>query len=89
MLRTLIGEAKKHGTLPINGFQLHQTSVNVLYAYMRVEPAALRFGWSRTGLCMDLPVFLYSHLKTGIKFLSRTLFTFETADSTFNTKPSS
>ena len=36
---------------------------------MRAGPAALQFGWSRAGLSMDLPVFVYSHTKTGLKFL--------------------
>ena len=38
---------------------------------MRAGPAALRFDWSRVGLDMDLPVFVYSHMKSGLKFLSR------------------
>ena len=31
MLRTLNGEARKHDTRPTDRFQLHQTSVNILY----------------------------------------------------------
>ena len=38
---------------------------------MRVGPAFLQFDWSKAGLSMDLPVFLYSHKKTNFKFLSR------------------
>ena len=33
MLRTLNGEARKHGTWPTSIFQLHQTSVNILYVH--------------------------------------------------------
>ena len=35
---------------------------------MRAGPAFLQFDWSKTGLSMDLPVFVYSHTKTGFKF---------------------
>ena len=35
---------------------------------MRAGPAVLQFDWSKTGLSMDLPVFVYSHTKTGFKF---------------------
>ena len=38
---------------------------------MRAGPAFLQFDWSKAGLSMDLPVFVYSHAKTGFKFLSR------------------
>ena len=38
---------------------------------MRVGPAFLQFDWSKAGLSMDLPVFVYSHTKTSFKFLSR------------------
>ena len=38
---------------------------------MRAGPAFLQFDWSRVGLSMDLPVFLYSHTETSFKFLSR------------------
>ena len=31
MLRTLNGEARKHGMGPISQFEPHQTSVNILY----------------------------------------------------------
>ena len=35
---------------------------------MRAGPAFLKFDWSKAGLSMDLPVFVYSHTKTGFKF---------------------
>ena len=35
---------------------------------MRAGPAVLQFDWSKAGLSMDLPVFVYSHRKTGFKF---------------------
>ena len=35
---------------------------------MRPGPAFLQFDWSKAGLSMDLPVFVYSHTKTGFKF---------------------
>ena len=35
---------------------------------MRAGPAVLQFDWSKAGLSMDLPVFVYSHTKTGFKF---------------------
>ena len=35
---------------------------------MRARPAVLQFDWSKAGLSMDLPVFVYSHTKTGFKF---------------------
>ena len=35
---------------------------------MRTGPAFLQFDWSKAGLSMDLPVFVYSHTKTGFKF---------------------
>ena len=38
---------------------------------MRAGPAFLQFVWSKAGLSMDLPVFVYSHTKTSFKFLSR------------------
>ena len=39
---------------------------------MRAGPAALGFDWSKAGLSMDLPVFVYSHTKNSFKnFLSR------------------
>ena len=38
---------------------------------MRAGPAFLQFDWSKAGLSMDLPVFVYSHTKTSFKFLSR------------------
>ena len=38
---------------------------------MRTGPAFLKFDWSKVGLGMDLPVFVYSHTKTSFKFLSR------------------
>ena len=38
---------------------------------MRAGPAFLQFDWSKTGLSMDLPVFVYSHAKTSFKFLLR------------------
>ena len=38
---------------------------------MRTRPAFLQFDWSKAGLSMDLPVFVYSHTKTSFKFLSR------------------
>ena len=38
---------------------------------MRAVPAFLQFDWSKAGLSMDLPVFVYSHTKTSFKFLSR------------------
>ena len=38
---------------------------------MRAGPAFLQFDWSKAGLSMDLPVFVYSHTKTGFKFLLR------------------
>ena len=37
---------------------------------MRAGPACLQFDWSRVGLSMDLPVFVFSHTKTSLKFLS-------------------
>ena len=38
---------------------------------MRARPAFLNSNWSKAGLSMDLPVFVYSHTKTSFKFLSR------------------
>ena len=38
---------------------------------MRAGPAFLQFDWSKAGLSMDLPVFIYSHTKTSFRFLSR------------------
>ena len=38
---------------------------------MRAGPAFLQFDWSKAGLSMDLPVFVYSHMKTSFRFLSR------------------
>ena len=38
---------------------------------MRAGPAFLQFDWSKAGLSMDLPVFVYSHTETSLKFLSR------------------
>ena len=38
---------------------------------MGAGPAFLQFDWSKAGLCMDLPVFVYSHTKTNFRFLSR------------------
>ena len=38
---------------------------------MKAGPALLQFDWSKAGLSMDLPVFVYSHTKTNFKFLSR------------------
>ena len=38
---------------------------------MMVGPALLQFAGSKAGLSMDLPVFVYSHVKTSFKFLSR------------------
>ena len=35
---------------------------------MRAGLAFLQFDWSKAGLSMDLPVFVYSHTKTGFKF---------------------
>ena len=35
---------------------------------MRAGPAFLQFDWSKAGLSMDLPVFVYPHTKTGFKF---------------------
>ena len=35
---------------------------------MRAGPAFLQFDWLKAGLSMDLPVFVYSHTKTGFKF---------------------
>ena len=33
---------------------------------MRARPAALLFDWSNARLNMDLPVFVYSHMKIGL-----------------------
>ena len=38
---------------------------------MRAGPAFLQFDWSKAGLSIDLPVFVYSHTKTSVRFLSR------------------
>ena len=38
---------------------------------MRARPTFLEFDWSKAGLSMDLPVFVYSHTKTSFKLLSR------------------
>ena len=38
---------------------------------MMAGPAFFHFDWSKAGLSMDLPVFVYSHTKTSFKFLSR------------------
>ena len=38
---------------------------------MRAGPAFLQFDWSKAGLSMDLPVYVYSHTKTSFRFLSR------------------
>ena len=35
---------------------------------MRAGPAVLRFDWSRASLNMDLPVFVHSDMRTGLKF---------------------
>ena len=35
---------------------------------MRARPAFFQFDWSKAGLSMDLPVFVYSHTKTGFTF---------------------
>ena len=35
---------------------------------MRAGPVFLKFDWSKASLSMDLPVFVYSHMKTGFKF---------------------
>ena len=35
---------------------------------MRAGPALLQFDWSKAGLSVDLPVFVYSHTKTGFNF---------------------
>ena len=37
---------------------------------VRAGPAFLQFDWSKAGLSMDLPVFVYSHTKTSFRFLS-------------------
>ena len=39
---------------------------------MRAGPAFLQFDWSKAGLSMDLPVFVYSYTKTGFKFFQDT-----------------
>ena len=38
---------------------------------MRAGPAFLQFNWSKAGLSMDLPVFVYSRTNTSFKLLSR------------------
>ena len=38
---------------------------------MRAGPAFSQFDWSKAGLSIDLPVLVYSHMKTSFKFLSR------------------
>ena len=38
---------------------------------MRAGLASLQFDWSKAGLSMDLPAFVYFHMKTSLKFLSR------------------
>ena len=38
---------------------------------MRARPAVLRFDLSKAGLSMNLTVFVYSYMKTGLNFLSR------------------
>ena len=38
---------------------------------MRAGLAFLQFDWSKAGLSMDLPVFVYSYTKTSFKLLSR------------------
>ena len=38
---------------------------------MRAGPAFLQFDWSKAGLSMELPVFVYSHTKNSFKFLLR------------------
>ena len=38
---------------------------------MRAGPDFLQLHWSKAGLSMDLPIFVYSHTKTSFKFLSR------------------
>ena len=35
---------------------------------MRAGQAFLQFDWSKASLSIDLPVFVYSHMKTGFKF---------------------
>ena len=35
---------------------------------MRPGSAFLQFDWSKAGLSMDLPVFVYFHTKTGFNF---------------------
>ena len=38
---------------------------------MRAGLTFFQFDWSKAGLSMDLPVFVYSHTKTCFRFLSR------------------
>ena len=37
---------------------------------MRAGPAAFQCDWLRAGFTIDLPVFIYSHTETDLKFLS-------------------
>ena len=38
---------------------------------MGAGPPFLQFDGSKAGLSVDLPIFVYSHMKTSFKFLSR------------------
>ena len=38
---------------------------------MRARLVFLQFDWLKASLSMDLPVFVYSHMKTSFRFLSR------------------
>ena len=51
-----------------SGVELSMRSFFVIVISMRAGPAFLQFDWSKASLSMDLPVFVYSHMKTGFKF---------------------
>ena len=73
--RDLPAPEKMMMTLTLNKFD-YDYIINFYYIMchsisMRAEPAALRFDWSRVSFSMDLPVFVYSHMKSGLKFLSK------------------
>ena len=53
-------------------FDVHVLLLNYIIRWrsisMRARLAFLQFDWSKASLSVDLPVFVYSHTKTGFKF---------------------
>ena len=54
--------------IKMSSCSLSSVAVSSSVNSMRAGPAFLQFDWSKSGLSMDLPVFVYSHTKTGFKF---------------------